>query len=405
MARIIQRGQFGGGMQGGGGNPVMRARQALAQNRFDEAERLARRRLERKPDDTMARLVLAQALLQLQQAEEAAEHAQKVVDLQPNNADAQLTLSAALAQSQSKTALERAEAAARKAVALMPRSARPRVQLAEVYLARRKLKEAKAAADEAVKLEPTLAAAHLIRSVVLLQDNDPQGAVDEARQAIRFDRDLAPAHYTLALALNQAKQPKEAEQALDRAQELHAPIPPATLFGLRGQICVKQRKYRQAAIAYAAAQSAAGRPRFIALPLGILITFFSAFGKWAPAAIAIVAAAILLGLGAIPVAGPWIVAAVLLALVIGLVYGYVRSVQSGAIGLGRLFSTAGVAGISVLILAVIGGATFLAIWVPAGAVANHGDPWRMPVSIGVGAVVGLATAGLAGRSLFRYIRA
>lgn len=413
MARIIQRGTFGsgGGMQAGGNSPLLRAQQALSQGRYDEAEQLCRRRLERKPDDIRMRLLLAQALLQLQQADEAAEQAQKVVDAQPNNADAQITLSAALSQSQSKAALLRAESAARKASALLPRSARPRVQLAEVYMAQRKNKEAKAAADEAVKLEINLPAAHLIRSVVLLQDSDAQGAADAARQAIRYDRNLAPAHYTLALALNQLKQPQEAEQALDRAQELNAPIPPATLLGLRGQIYVKQRTWRsfswlkKATMAYAAAQSASGRPRFLALPLGALIAFFSAFGKWTPAAIAIVAAAILFGLGAIPVAGRWIVSAVLLALIIGMVYGFVRSLQSGAISLGRFANTAGLALVTAVILIVVGGATFLAVWVPAGALAHSGDPWKVPTGIGVGALFGLVTAGLAGWSVLKLLRA
>src|SRR5579885_1910873 len=366
MARIA--GTFGrGAMQGGGDNPVMRARQALADNRFDEAERLSRRRLERKPDDLMARLVLAQALLQLQQPEEAAEHAQRVVDAQPNNVDALLTLSAALSQNQSKASLARAEAAARKAAALRSRDGKPRVQLAEVALAQRRLKEARAAADEAIKLDPRMAEAHLIRGLILLQDGDPQGAADESRQATRANRNLAPAYYTLALALNQLKQPKEAEEALDRAQELNAPIPPATLLGLRGQIYVKQRTWRnlawfkKATITYAAAQSASGRPRFLALPLGFLITFFSMFGKWTPLAIAIVSAAVLFGLGAIPVAGRWIVAAVLLALIIGMVYGFVRSLQSGAISLGRFASTAGLALVTAVILIVGGGAAFLAV--------------------------------------------
>jgi Tfp pilus assembly protein PilF len=413
MARIIQRGTFGsgGGMQAGGNSPLIRAQQALSQGRYDEAEQICRRRLERKPDDIRMRLLLSQALLQLQQVDEAAEQAQKVVDAQPNNADAQITLSAALSQSQSKAALVRAESAARKASALLPRSARPRVQLAEVYMAQRKLKEAKTAADEAVKLEANLPAAHLIRSVVLLQDSDAQGAADAARQAIRYDRSLAPAHYTLALALNQLKQPQEAEQALDRAQELNAPIPPATLLGLRGQIYVKQRTWRnfawfkKATIAYAAAQSASGRPRFLALPLGFLITFFSMFGKWTPMAIAIVSAAILFGLGAIPVAGRWIVAAVLLALVIGMVYGFVRSLQSGAISLGRFASNAGLALVTAVILIVVGGGAFLAVWVPAGALAHSGDPWRVPTGIGVGVLFGLVTAGLAGRSVLKLLRA
>ncbi len=392
-------------MQGGGGNPVMRARQALGEGRFDEAERLSRRRLERKPDDFMARLVLAQALLQLQQVDEAAEHAQRAADAQPNNADAQLTLAASLSQTQNRAQLARAEAAARKACALRPRDAKPRVQLAEVALAQRHIKEAKAAADEAIKLEPRLAEAHLIRGLVLLQDGDAAGAAEASRAATRAKRDLAPAYYTLALSLNQLKQAAEAEQALDRAQELNAPIPPAQLFGLRGQIYVKQRKYVKSASAYALAQRASGRPGFIAWPLGVLITFFSAFGKFAPVAIAVVALLVLFGLNAIPVAGHWLVAAVLLALVGALIFGYVRGVQSGALGLGRFFNTTGVVIIGVIIAVVVWGATFLAVFIPAGMLQAQGYPdWAAPIGLAVGAAFGLIAAGLSGWQLLKVIR-
>jgi cytochrome c-type biogenesis protein CcmH/NrfG/uncharacterized membrane protein YhdT len=396
-------------MQGGGGNPVMRARQALGEGRFDEAERLSRRRLERKPDDFMARLVLAQALLQLQQADEAAEHAQRAADAQPNNADAQLTLAAALSQTQNRAALVRAEAAARKACALRPRDAKPRVQLAEVAMAQRHMKEAKAAADEAIKLDPRLAEAHLVRGLILLQDGDTEGAAEASRAATRAKRDLAPAYFTLALSLNKLKQADEAEQALDKAQELNAPIPPAQLYGLRGQIYLKQNRFRQSAGAYALAQRSSGRPGFIAWPLGVVITFFSffsRFGSWGPpVAIAVVALAILFGLNAIPVAGHWLVAAVLLALVGSLIFGYVRGVQSGALGLGRFFSITGVTLISLIIALVMGGAAFLAVFIPAGSLQATGYPdWAVPVGLAVGAAFGLIAAGLSAWQLLKIVR-
>ncbi len=409
MARIAGQFGTGGAMQGGGGNPVLRARQALGEGRYDEAERLSRRRLERKPDDFMARLVLAQALLQLQQVDEAAEHAQQAVDAQPNNADAQLTLAAALSQSKSRGDLMRAEAAARKACALKPRDAKPRVQLAEVALAQRHLKEARAAADEAIKMDPRLAEAHLIRSLVLMQDGDPAGAAEASRAATRAKRDLGPAYYTLALSLNQLKQADEAEQALDKAQEYHAPIPEPQLLGLRGQIYLKQRKYVKSAGAYAMAQRVSGRPQFIAVPLGVIITFFSAFGifgSWGPGvAIAIVSVLILFGLSVIPVAGHWIVAAVLLALVGSLIFGYVRGVQSGALGLGRFFSTTGVIIICAIIAVVVVGATFLAVLIPAGLLQAKGAPgWAAPIGLSVGVVFGLVAAGLSGWQLLKVIR-
>jgi Tfp pilus assembly protein PilF len=406
MARIIQRGTFGGGMQGGGGSRNQRAQLALSENRFDEAERLSRRQLEHKPDDLTARLLLAQALLQLQQAEEAAQHAQRVVDVQPNNANGQLILSAALTQTQKKSDLARAEAAARKASSLMPRSAKPRVQLAEVAMAQRKFKEAKAAADEAIKLEPRLAAAHLVRGMVLMQDGDNQGAADASRQAIQYDKQLGPAYYTLALSLNQLKQPAEASQALDKAQELQVPIPPASLFGLRGQIKVRQRRYKEAFAAYMLSQRASGRPGFLAVPLGALSVFFAValgFGKWGIAFLIVVALAILFGLSAIPVAGAWIVAALLLGLVGGMIFGFVRGVQTGALTLGRFTSPSGVIIVSVIIAAVMLGATFLAVYLPPAAGHPARGPWTVPTGLGVGGAFGLIAAFLSWRSLSKAL--
>lgn len=406
MARIIQRGTFGGGMQGGGGSRNQRAQIALSESRFEEAERLSRRQLEHKPDDLTARLLLAQALLQMQQAEEAAQHAQRVVDVQPNNANAQLILAAALTQTQKRGDLERAEAAARKASSLMPRSAKPRVQLAEIAMARRKLKEAKAAADEAIKLEPRLAAAHLVRGMVLMQDGDNQGAADASRQAIQYDKQLGPAYYTLALSLNQLKQPAEASQALDRAQELQVPIPPASLFGLRGQIKVKQRRFKEAFAAYTLSQRASGRPGFLAVPLGALSVFFAValgFGRWGIAFLILLALAILYGLSVIPVAGAWIVAALLLGLVGGMIFGFVRGVQTGALTLGRLTSPGGVIIVSVIIAVVMLGATFLAVYIPPAAGHPARGAWTVPTGLGVGAVFGVITAFLSWRSLSKSL--
>ena len=82
--------------------------------------------------------------------------------------------------------------------------------------------------------------------------------------------------------------PAEAFAVARKCALRNSGTPPATLLGLRGQIYVKQRTWRsfswfkKATIAYTAAQSASGRPRFLALPLGVLITSAivrSKFGK------------------------------------------------------------------------------------------------------------------------------
>src|SRR5258706_465334 len=77
MGRMIYRGGQGMGTIPGG--PLGKARYALSNGHADEAERIVRKRLERSPDDTSARVLLAQALLQQGQA--AAAHLMRALIL------------------------------------------------------------------------------------------------------------------------------------------------------------------------------------------------------------------------------------------------------------------------------------------------------------------------------------
>src|SRR5579859_1080743 len=163
MGRMGYRGGATGNMGGIPGGDLNRAKLALQSNRPDEAERLLRKWLERKPSDSAARLLLAQALLQLQRIDDELAEARRVTREQSTNADAFLILSAALLQKQGPKSQQEAEDAARRAVQLQPRAARAHVQLAEVLASRRNLADAKREADEATRLEPRLPAAHLIR--------------------------------------------------------------------------------------------------------------------------------------------------------------------------------------------------------------------------------------------------
>ncbi|HEY7849836.1 MAG TPA: tetratricopeptide repeat protein, partial [Ktedonobacterales bacterium] len=153
MNRMMNRG--GAGAQGIiPGGPLGKARYAMALGRADEAERIARKRLERQPDDAAARVLLAQALLQQRQVDEAVAEARRATRDAPTNADAQMTLAAALLQKGRFRVPAEAETAAKRAVQLQPKLARARVQLAEVLTANNDNNGAILAADEAIKLEP-----------------------------------------------------------------------------------------------------------------------------------------------------------------------------------------------------------------------------------------------------------
>src|SRR5690349_6393177 len=118
MGRTVYRGGSPGNMGGIPGGDIGKAKFALQSNRPDEAERICRKRLERRPDDSGTRLLLAQALLQLLRTDEELTEVRRVTREQPNNADAFLILSAALTQKQNARLYSEAEEAARRAVTL-----------------------------------------------------------------------------------------------------------------------------------------------------------------------------------------------------------------------------------------------------------------------------------------------
>src|SRR5260370_24364111 len=106
------------------GGPLGKARYALSNGHADEAERIVRKRLERSPDDTSARVLLPQALLQQGQAAEAAGEARRAIREQSTNVDANLVLSAALLQRASLPSVPaQAEQGARPAGQLAPKPA------------------------------------------------------------------------------------------------------------------------------------------------------------------------------------------------------------------------------------------------------------------------------------------
>ncbi len=320
MNRMTYRG--GGGRQEMvvPGGPLGKARLALANGRPDEAERLCRKRLERQPDDAMARLVLSQALLQQREVDEAVKEARRVTREQPNNADAHLTLAAALMQQGRVRVPAEAEKEARRAVQLQPKVARARVQLAEVLVANDNLPAAREEAENAIKLEPRGSAGYFIKAFVAMRDKDYEGAVAAADSAIRFDKEhmLGQAEIIRARALIELKRYDEALSGISAAEKQNPVLGGANAEAMRGTIYFRQRKFRQSYQAYLAAQRASGRKRLA--PIGAFIgMIYSPFGDnaqyWILGTVVVILALILFGVSYIPVAGPWISTALIIAIV------------------------------------------------------------------------------------------
>ena len=400
MGRMIYRGGQGamGTIPGG---PLGKARFAMANGRFDEAERICRKRLERNPEDSAARLLLAQALLQEGQVAEAATEARRVTREQPANADAHLILSGAVMQTAGPLGRipPEAETAARRAVQLQPKAAKTHVQLAELLAAKKDLAGARAEADEAIKLEPRLAGAHLMRAVVLLTDKDPNGAIEASNSALRYDRTMAQAELIKANALLEVNRYDEALTSLDAAERGN---PALTAGGngraLRGRIYFKKRDFKRSYAQFHSAQMMSGRLRFLAPVIAAInMVFVGVFGQNAAIAwgvlLAIIIVAILFGISFIPAVGSWIVGVLALGIIGVGVFGMLRQTR------GKILPSAASARVTTLVAIVMGfvvGVT-IALFV-IGALSSNVfkiHAWFTPVTMVLAGVVGLALAGVA----------
>ncbi len=401
MSRMIYRGGQGG-MGTIPGGPLGKAKYALANGQADEAERICRKRLEKSPDDVSARVLLAQALLQQNQAAEAAEEARKASRAQSTNVDAQLILSSAMLQRATFRGVPpEAEQAARRAVQLAPKQAKTHVQLAEVLASKREMAAARSEADEAIRLEPRLAAAHLIRALVLLSDKDPNGAIQSADAALRYDRSMAQAEFIKANALIEVKRYDDALTSLDVAEHNN----PMLLAGaqgqsLRGRIYYKQRKLKRAYAQFLKGQLMGGRLRRLAPILAAInMVLVGQFGQSAQYAwvglLGTLIVVILFGLSRIPVAGEWIVAALILGLAAFSAFGYVRQVR------GRLFPQEFTLRATTIAAALVVTAGIWALALVAiSAVSNnwlgiHGNGWWSGFSLALSGVIGIAAGAAA----------
>jgi tetratricopeptide (TPR) repeat protein len=399
---MMNRGQGGQAMIAGGA--LGKARYALSLGRPDEAERIARKRLEKDVNDVGARVVLAQALLQMNQPREAANEARRAIRAQNTNVDAHMLLSSALLQSGGMASRftggvpQEAITAAKKAVDLQPRAAKTHVQLAEALLAKRDNAGARAEAEIAVKLEPRQASAHLVKAIVLYTDKDAQGALDEANAALRNDRSLTQAELIRANALLDLKLYDDSLAALDAVDKGGPLLGAGNTGALRGRIYYKQRKFRQSYHEFRILQNQNTRVRPLAPVLAaVSMVATGQFGQnAAPAIFAFLAALVLLilyGLHFIPVVGGWIVGVLILALVGLFAFGAVRQAR-GAILKGP-GGPVGMIGFGVV--------AFAAAFVLVAWLSSHTANWSfVPIWFVVAGTVGLAISAVLLYLLGRY---
>jgi tetratricopeptide (TPR) repeat protein len=399
MNRMMNRG--GAGAQGIiPGGPLGKARYAMAIGRPDEAERIARKRLERTPDDAAARVLLAQALLQQRMVDDAVNEARRATRDAPTNADAHMTLSAALLQKGRFRVPAEAETAAKRAVQLQPKQARARVQLAEVLVANNDNNGAILAADEAIKLEPRGSSGYFMKAMALMRQKDYAGTVQAADSAIRFDRDkqLPQAEYIRANALVEIKRYDDALTALTAAERANPLLGGPQAQSLRGRIYFKQRKFRQSYQTNLDAQIAAGRAKVLAPPLAALnMVALGLFGERGPfvllGLLIFIAFLIIFGVSQIPVAGEWIATALITIVALLLAFSSVKQLQGYILPPNRALWVTTLP--AIVAAFIIGAGLTIAIERLIAGFSSHNPPLFTSTTTTIAGVVGAVLAGVA----------
>ena len=279
--------QGGTGMIPGG--PLGKAKYELAMGNAVAAERIVRKRLQTRPDNVPARVLLAQILMQTQQSAEAEREARLALRYAPKNVEALMLLSSSLSQRGGIRGVPKeAETAARRAVELEPNNANARVQLAETLLRNRDSAGARDEVERAAKLEPRSPGVQLMRALVLLTDKDYAGAIQASDAALRFGRQLAPsslaqAEFIKSNALMQLKRYDDSLSSLDDAERRNPLLVGTNGHSMRGRIYFKQRKYKQSYDEFLTAQRLAGRLlRFAPVLAGVNMVLAGLFGESAP---------------------------------------------------------------------------------------------------------------------------
>jgi tetratricopeptide (TPR) repeat protein len=270
------------------------------------------------------------------------------------------------------------------------------VQLAEVLAAKRNLTAARAEVEEACRLEPRLAGAHLMRALILLSDKDPLGAIQAADSALRYDRTLAQAEYIKANALIETRQYDEALSSLETSVRQNPMLGGAQTHSMRGRIYFKQRKVKQSYGEFLVAQRLSGRAVRLAPLMAAVAMVLSVFGTNAPfvlaGVLAAVVALILWGVSHIPVAGPWIAVALLIAIVGFFAFAGVRQIAGRVLPSDPSARATAIAAIGFALIAGTGIVLFIE---RALAGAMHQAQWFTPLTMTVAGVIGMALGGLA----------
>ncbi len=376
-------------------NPLQKAQIALSNNQPMVAEDICRKRLEKKPNEVMTRILLAQALVQLTRAKEAIQELEIVLKDQPNNVEALLILSNALLATNQMNPPKEAVDVARRAVQLQPKAARTHLQLAEALVTRKDSNGALVETEEAIKLDPRLAPAYMIQSIIYLEKKNWEECVKAAQSAVRLDKTLGAAYYIGAQAMAELKRGDEALDYLQQAERYPSMVSPGQLIAVKSMVFRKQRKYREAYTIYLnqiKERSAKKNPFAPALAaLNFALSFFGQNGPYVlVGVIGVLLLLILFGVSKIPVVGGGLNDAILIGIVAVLGWNAIK-LASGQTAISRI-SQPRTAAFAAGAFAATTAAVFGVAWLIAKFTtpAHHPIIWFSAPSFGVAIVLALS---------------
>ena len=213
---------------------VLLARIAMRQEQYEEAIRHSLDALQRDPDHGQAHAILGQAYAHTSHHEQAVAHARRAAGARPEMADVGDPLVTELLEASGSTTWLSILATTQHAqgdwpalirtleslVQREPEKISHQLDLAEAYVAERRLDDASTVAETAVAASGGTPRCYQVLSVIALYQKDYRLALTRADEAIELDGAYAAAHKSRAAALGGLGRLNEAIQSAETAAKL-----------------------------------------------------------------------------------------------------------------------------------------------------------------------------------------
>jgi protein O-mannosyl-transferase len=178
---------------------------------------LARHSLDCQPNDPFIQGMLGNAFVTHGKAEEGLALLESAARSSPRSAHAHFGLGIVL---QRLGRIDEAAREYRRAIEIDDTNPEIESNLAVILAARGQYEEARQHLKRAIEIDPNYPNPYASLGALCLQQGDLSGAVQYCQQALRLEPDLVVCHQTLAMTLRAQGRNDEAQQELDKAEEL-----------------------------------------------------------------------------------------------------------------------------------------------------------------------------------------